>query len=74
MNIDIVTKQTKFHNIVRKAPEGFYTRKPMWFGTGNSGKTYMITNNGTWYSAHINFKSIIIGYKLDEVSKALEQL
>jgi hypothetical protein len=34
----------------------------------------MITNNGTWYSAIINFKSTIVGYKLDEVSKALEQL
>ena len=34
----------------------------------------MITTNGTWYSANINFKSTLIGYKLDEVSKALEQL
>jgi hypothetical protein len=74
MNIETAVKPTKFSNIVRKAPEGFYTRKPMWFGTGNSGKTYMITNNGTWYSAHVNFKSIIIGYKLDEVSEALKQL
>jgi hypothetical protein len=74
MTNETQTKQTKFHNIVRNAPQGFYTRKPIWFGTGNSGKRYMITNNGTWYSANINFKSTIIGYKLDEVSKALEQL
>lgn len=74
MTIATQTKQTKFHNIVRNGPQGFYARKPIWFGTGNSGKTYMITNNGTWYSAYINFKSTIVGYKLDEVSKALEQL
>ena len=59
MNIETAVKPTKFSNIVRKAPEGFYTRKPMWFGTGNSGKTYMITNNGTWYSTYVNFKNTI---------------
>jgi hypothetical protein len=74
MNIETAVKPTKFSNIVRKAPEGFYTRKPMWFGTGNSGKTYMITNNGTWYSTYINYKNTIVGYRLDEVSEALKQL
>jgi hypothetical protein len=67
------TKQTKFHNIVRNAPQGFYTRKPIWVGTGNSGKQFLIHSNGTWYYTY-NGGRISLGYKLDEVSKALEQL
>jgi hypothetical protein len=74
MTTSTQTKQTKFHNIVRHAPQGFYTRKPTWTGTGNSGKTYMISNNGEWYSAYVNNKSISVGKRLDEVSKKLEQL
>ena len=69
-----LSKPTKFGNIVRHAPQGFYNRKPSYTGTGNSGKTYFISTNGEWYSAFINNKRIAIGYKLDEVSKALEQL
>jgi hypothetical protein len=74
MNIATTSKQTKFANIVRHAPQGFYTRKPSWTGTGNSGKTYLISSNGTWYSTYINYKNTIVGYRLDEVSEALKQL
>ena len=68
------TKQTKFSNIVRHAPQGFYNRKPFYTGTGNSGKTYFISTNGEWYSTSIGNKRTAIGYTIDEVSKALEQL
>ena len=74
MTNETPTKPTRFANIARYAPQGFYNRKPSYIGTGNSGKRYMISTNGTWYSANINFKSTLIGYKLVEVSKALEQL
>lgn len=74
MTNETPTKPTKFANIARYAPQGFYNRKPLYIGTGNSGKRYLISTNGTWYSANINFKKTSVGYKLDEVSKALEQL
>jgi hypothetical protein len=73
MTTSTQTKQTKFHNIVRHAPQGFYTRKPTWTGTGNSGKQFLIHSNGTWYYTYSGGKTSL-GYKLDEVSKALEQL
>lgn len=74
INNEYPSKPTKFGNIVRH-PVGVFSRtKPTYTGIGNSGKRYMITNNGTWYATYINFKSTIIGYKLDEVSSALEQL
>lgn len=73
MTTSTQTKQTKFSNIVRHAPQGFYTRKPLWTGTGNSGKQFLIHSNGTWYYTYTNGKKSL-GYKLDEVSKALEQL
>jgi hypothetical protein len=72
--IETSAKPTKFPNIVRHAPQGFYNRKPSYTGTGNSGKTYLISSNGTWYSTYINNKSTAIGYKLDEVSASLKQL
>jgi hypothetical protein len=68
------SKKTKFGNIVRHPSEGFYTRKPSWTGTGNSGKKFLIHTNGCWYYSYVNFKKTSLGYKLDEVSKALEQL
>jgi hypothetical protein len=73
MTTSTQTKQTKFHNIVRHAPQGFYTRKPTWTGTGKSGKQFLIHSNGTWYYTYSGGKTSL-GYKLDEVSKALEQL
>lgn len=74
MTNETPTKPTKFSNIVRHAPQGFYNRKPFYTGTGNSGKTYFISTNGEWYSTSIGNKRTAIGYTLDEVSKALEQL
>ena len=74
MNIATPSKQTKFANIVRHAPQGFYNRKPSYTGTGDSGKNYLIFTNGEWYSTYINNKSTLIGYRLDEVSDALKQL
>jgi hypothetical protein len=68
------TKQTKFHNIVRYPVGTFSRTKPTWSGIGNSGQKYLIQTNGTWYYANVNFKRTSLGYKLDEVSKALEQL
>ena len=74
MNIDAPHTKTKFDNIVRH-PVGLFNRtKPTYTGVGASGKTYFFSSNGAWYSAYINNKRIAIGYKLDEVSKALEQL
>jgi len=74
MNIDAPHTKTKFANIVRH-PVGLFNRtKPTYTGIGASGKTYFFSSNGTWYSAYINNKRIAVGYKLDEVSKKLEQL
>jgi hypothetical protein len=72
--IEASAKPTKFLNIVRHAPEGFYTRKPSWTGTGNSGKKFLIHSNGCWYYSYVNFKKTSLGYKLDEVSESLKQL
>jgi|Laugresubdmm15sn_1035100.scaffolds.fasta_scaffold02129_1 hypothetical protein len=74
MNIDAPFTKTKFDNIVRH-PVGLFNRtKPTYTGIGTSGKKYFFSSNGTWYSTYVNNKKIAIGYKLDEVSKALEQL
>jgi hypothetical protein len=71
---EVPSKQTKFGNIVRH-PVGVFSRtNPLWTGTGNSGKKFLISTNGTWYSTYNNSKKISLGYKLDEVSKSLEQL
>jgi hypothetical protein len=71
---EVPSKQTKFGNIVRH-PVGYLSRnKCIYTGTGASGKKYLISSNGTWYSTSINFKSTLIGYKLDEVSESLKQL
>jgi hypothetical protein len=72
--IEASAKPTKFPNIVRHAPEGFYTRKPSWTGTGNSGKQFLIHSNGCWYYSYVNFKKTSLGYKLNEVSESLKQL
>ena len=68
------TKPTKFSNISRYPVGTFSRTKPTWSGIGNSGQKYLIQTNGTWYYTNVNFKRTSLGYKLDEVSKALEQL
>ena len=72
MNIE--AKQTKFGNIVRHPVGTFSRTKPSWTGTGNSGKKVLIQTNGCWYYSYINFKKVLLGYKLDEVSVALTQI
>ena len=73
MNIEIPSKQTKFGNIVRH-PVGVLSRtKPVWTGTGNSGKKFLIHSNGTWYYTYSDGKTSL-GCKLDEVSETLKQM